>query len=835
MRVNIATLLALSGLTIAASAVSPASAARPWLPVELAVENRTAVDHLERALFDALPPVQRLEIAKGMADRGLADEAYERVADLVSREQFDGMRPEWKRAIEFVQQNGNPGLQACFAPGTDDAVVQAFDQLFGAGLRFQPANRWSSTAYSGGGLAQGDPTIVSYSFVPDGTNIADGGLGSGSSQLFAWMNGLYGSTATWQNLFHQVFARWAELSGLTYVYEPNDDGVTHSSDSNVGVQGVRGDVRIGAMGIDGNSGILAYDYYPNNGDMVLDAYDSFFNSTSSNSLRLRNVVAHEHGHGMGMAHVCPANETKLMEPYVSVAYDGPQHDDIQLAQRFYGDPLENNNSAGQATALGATTFQLFTNLSIDDNSDHDYFSITINQQSELVVDVAPTGLTYPQGPQTSQCNSGTSYDSLRIHDLSVDIIGTNGTTVVASADAHGVGMAETVSYVVETPGTYYVRINGDNTDNVQIYSMQVNVNDLPFIPVNIGFVGTPPTEVDPGTATPVSVTITPNDEVVTPGSEHLRFRDDGGSFQTIPLTAQGGGVYAASLPASLCGASPEFYFEAEGDQSGVVTLPSQGAAAPYSAFVGHAAVVLDDNFETDMGWTVSGDITSATAGRWERGVPAGGGDARISDPADDADGSGQCYLTGNVGNGNSDVDGGSTILTSPSFDVSGQPEATITYARWYDNNEGGTASNAYTETFVIEISNNGGSSWTNLETVGPTGAEVSGGWFYKTFRIADFVTPTANVRVRFIASDDVGTVVEAGVDAVNVSGVSCENPGNCNAADIAEPYGVLDLADINAFITGFTTQDPIADLDDNGIFDLGDINVFVTTFTAGCP
>jgi hypothetical protein len=60
------------------------------------------------------------------------------------------------------------------------------------------------------------------------------------------------------------------------------------------------------------------------------------------------------------------------------------------------------------------------------------------------------------------------------------------------------------------------------------------------------------------------------------------------------------------------------------------------------------------------------------------------------------------------------------------------------------------------------------------------------------------------------------------------------NPG-CNAADIAMPYGVLDLADINAFVSGFLAGDPIADLDPDGIFDLNDITAFVGAFTAGCP
>ncbi len=59
---------------------------------------------------------------------------------------------------------------------------------------------------------------------------------------------------------------------------------------------------------------------------------------------------------------------------------------------------------------------------------------------------------------------------------------------------------------------------------------------------------------------------------------------------------------------------------------------------------------------------------------------------------------------------------------------------------------------------------------------------------------------------------------------------SCES-----LADVAGPFGILDLADINAFTAGFLAMDPIADLNADGLFDLGDINLFVESFTAGCP
>jgi len=57
----------------------------------------------------------------------------------------------------------------------------------------------------------------------------------------------------------------------------------------------------------------------------------------------------------------------------------------------------------------------------------------------------------------------------------------------------------------------------------------------------------------------------------------------------------------------------------------------------------------------------------------------------------------------------------------------------------------------------------------------------------------------------------------------------------CNPADLAPPFGTLDLADISAFVTGFSAMDPVADLDENGLFDLNDIGLFVGAFTAGCP
>jgi hypothetical protein len=60
-------------------------------------------------------------------------------------------------------------------------------------------------------------------------------------------------------------------------------------------------------------------------------------------------------------------------------------------------------------------------------------------------------------------------------------------------------------------------------------------------------------------------------------------------------------------------------------------------------------------------------------------------------------------------------------------------------------------------------------------------------------------------------------------------------PQPCIDADLAAPFGLLDLADINAFVAGFVAMDPIADLTSDGLYDLADINLFVSSFVGGCP
>ena len=60
--------------------------------------------------------------------------------------------------------------------------------------------------------------------------------------------------------------------------------------------------------------------------------------------------------------------------------------------------------------------------------------------------------------------------------------------------------------------------------------------------------------------------------------------------------------------------------------------------------------------------------------------------------------------------------------------------------------------------------------------------------------------------------------------------------GGCTPADLAEPFGTLDLSDITAFVGAFTAGDLAADLAEPfGLLDLTDITTFVSSFVGGCP
>ena len=337
-----------------------------------------------------------------------------------------------------------------------------------------------------------------------------------------------------------------------------------------------------------------------------------------------------------------------------------------------------------------------------------------------------------------------------------------------------------------------------------------------------------PGVIDPNGVAEFQVAVEPLNGTPAPDSGTLHV-DRGNGFEEFPMVEVSPNMYEAVFPPTDCGTTVSYFVSVTTTGGIQECFPADAPTTFFSATSSDAiTATFEDDFQSDQGWTVSGD---AAAGQWERGLPAG--DGSRGDPTIDGDGSGQCYLTENDA-GNTDIDDGTVILTSPVMDAVGDGNAVsaiLNYYRWYSNDVGNAPAS---DIFVIEISNDNGVTWVELETVGPGGNEVSGSWFEKSFEIGDFVEPSDQMRVRFTASDlGNGSVVEAAVDGVEIVLVECADDdvlhGDVNMD------GIINLLDVAPFIAILSAGDfqAEADVNKDGVVNLLDVPDFIDLIGGG--
>ncbi|MEO1278038.1 MAG: GC-type dockerin domain-anchored protein [Planctomycetota bacterium] len=326
--------------------------------------------------------------------------------------------------------------------------------------------------------------------------------------------------------------------------------------------------------------------------------------------------------------------------------------------------------------------------------------------------------------------------------------------------------------------------------------------------------------VAPGVPFSFPVTITELDGTLDPGSAELFYAVDGGAFISAALTPLGGDQYEATLPALDCGQIAEYYVRATTDGDEVIE-PSSAPGLAYDALSATDVItVAQEDFQAAPDWQT--DATGVDEGGWQIGVPNG----RRGAPAADFDGSGRAFITGSTDG--IDLDGGPAVLTSPVLDLSSAPaNAVLSYARYFFNDDqaGGIAD---PDRLVIEISDDAGASWTQLESVSH---DADGGqWVRANWTVADFVDLTSQVQVRFTAGDTPNdSILEIAIDAFEILGLEC---GGCRADFDGD--GELNIFDFLAFQNAFNTGDLSADFDGDGDLTLFDFLEFQNEFDAGC-
>jgi len=325
-----------------------------------------------------------------------------------------------------------------------------------------------------------------------------------------------------------------------------------------------------------------------------------------------------------------------------------------------------------------------------------------------------------------------------------------------------------------------------------------------------------PSLVSPSGGTAIEVRIEAGaGQQVDPGSARMRVSWDGGEAET-PLAQLSANTFRAVFPATPCAQTVSYRFEVSNPKGDSVGSPSFTALSAFGV-----ATVFEDDFETNRGWQagVAGD--TATSGQWVRVDPVG----TIAQPEDDhtPDGT-DCFVTGQGVPGGpagaADVDNGITTLLSPALDLSGMPEAVIEYWYWYSNNRG---ANPNADSMPVEVSANNGASWTLVEDISTN----NDAWTYRSFRVADFVAPSSQVRVRFVARDlGQASLVEAGVDDFRVVDIQCTPPlvGDLNGD------GVVNASDLSIMLAAWGGSNPVADIDGDGVVGASDLSLLLAAW-----
>jgi len=283
--------------------------------------------------------------------------------------------------------------------------------------------------------------------------------------------------------------------------------------------------------------------------------------------------------------------------------------------------------------------------------------------------------------------------------------------------------------------------------------------DCPTISEGVFIAHTVPVSFTTPQDVELRATITSSEGNLDPDSLLACYRVNGGAFQNLVLTPSGtpdeyvGTISGLALPSEV-----EYYIRG---------VDFSGNATNYPSLAPLRLCSVDyawnyDAFESESGWTVDLEGSDdATSGTWERVDPIG----TVAAPEDDftpGPYGTQCWVTGQGTPGGvageADVDGGTTSLYSPVYNLSGAPLAEVKYARWFSNNLGG---DKHADNWVVQVRNNGG-DWIDIENA----EDEQNTW---TQREADLLAvigePLGEVQLRFLASDlGDGTLLEAALD-----------------------------------------------------------------------
>ncbi len=262
----------------------------------------------------------------------------------------------------------------------------------------------------------------------------------------------------------------------------------------------------------------------------------------------------------------------------------------------------------------------------------------------------------------------------------------------------------------------------------------------------------------------------------------------GGPFE-LPLQPEGpDDTWRVSIPGQANGTLVQYWMTST---DLLAFSSSEPAGAPFnvhSFMVAQTSEVYSSEMENATDWTggIGGD--TATTGIWTNVDPNGvfNGGTEVSPEDDHSIPGTRCWITGQDPEGSeqgvNDVDGGTTTLQSPLFDISSYTGLGVQYHRWYSND---TGFNPGEDNWIVQALAQD-ETWVNLENT----SDSNRSWQQMNFVLAEHMTLGSTLQFRFLAIDEFGgSVVEAGVDDFTLSSFPLISDGEAPVVSLVTPNG----------------------------------------------
>ena len=160
--------------------------------------------------------------------------------------------------------------------------------------------------------------------------------------------------------------------------------------------------------------------------------------------------------------------------------------------------------------------------------------------------------------------------------------------------------------------------------------------------------------------------------------------------------------------------------------------------------------------------------------------------------------------------------------------MSEEESVILSYYRWYTNNLG---DNPSSDIWTVEVSNNSGLSWTEIESTNLSNKS----WSKQVLLLDHYVELTSDIRLRFTAEDvyydgdfgSGGSIVEAAIDEIMIKSVGSSLDILFGDVNYDGEIDVLDIVLVVNFALNTTTPTTeelyAADINSDGVIDILDV------------